>query len=74
MFGLGAPLPVHSLRAVQAVGAVMLPVITRLPFRWFYDLGDDQLAEPDMKFGKYYERHDIIAVAFCRSAHTCHRT
>lgn len=64
MFGLGAPLPVHSLRAVQAVGAVMLPVITRLPFRWFYDLGDDQLAEPDEKFGKYYERHDIIAGDF----------
>jgi hypothetical protein len=64
IFGLGVPFPLHSMRAVHVLGGIMLPVITRLPYRWFYSLGDEQLAAPDQKFARYYDRHDIVAGDF----------
>lgn len=64
IFGLGMPVPLHSMKQVRTLARLMLPVVTRLPYRWFYDIGEDQLAEPDDKFRRFYERHDIIAGDF----------
>jgi hypothetical protein len=41
-FGLGVPLPVRSFGAFRALALAMLPVVTRLPFRWFYPTGAKQ--------------------------------
>ncbi len=42
LFALGLPIPLRSLRSVEILGALLLPVITRLPFRWFYPTGSKQ--------------------------------
>lgn len=41
-FGLGLPVPVRSYRQVETLGKLLLPVITRLPFKWFYPTGEKQ--------------------------------
>lgn len=42
LFGLGLPLPVRSYGMVKFIGALTLPIITRLPFKWFYPTGEKQ--------------------------------
>ncbi|MBL8087542.1 MAG: quinate 5-dehydrogenase [Chthonomonas sp.] len=42
MFGVGLPLRVRSYKGVQRLGAILLPIITQLPFQWFYPTGDKQ--------------------------------
>ncbi len=61
MFNLGMNVPLHSLFAVRFVAAILLPVITRLPYEWFYPLGEKQEREPKTRFRRYYEQADVIA-------------
>jgi hypothetical protein len=42
MFAAGLPIPLRSLRAVRSLARVVLPVATRLPFRWLYPVGSQQ--------------------------------
>lgn len=42
MFGVGLPFAMRSYRTVEQLGAMVLPIITRLPFRWFYPTGEKQ--------------------------------
>lgn len=42
LFGLGLPIPIHSYRTVEWIGRLTLPIITRLPFKWFYPTGEKQ--------------------------------
>jgi len=42
LFALGLPIPLRSLRSVEILGALLLPVLTRLPFRWLYPTGPQQ--------------------------------
>lgn len=42
MFGLGLPVRLRSYRAVSFIGKIALPIITRLPFKWFYPTGEKQ--------------------------------
>lgn len=42
MFGLGLPIRLRSYRAVKLVGSIVLPIVTRLPFKWFYPTGEKQ--------------------------------
>lgn len=42
LFGLGLPIPVRSYGMVKFIGALTLPIITRLPFKWFYPTGEKQ--------------------------------
>jgi hypothetical protein len=41
-FALGLPLPIRSYRTIRLLGGLLLPVVTRLPFRWFYPMGQKQ--------------------------------
>jgi hypothetical protein len=61
VFGLGLPLPLHRLELVHVLGATMLPVVTRLPYRWFYSLGEEQTKEPSPRFTRYYDRVEVVA-------------
>jgi hypothetical protein len=64
MFGLGLPIPLHSMASLRFVAGVLLPIITRLPFHWFYPLGEKQEKEPEQRWNKYYEQAEIIAGDF----------
>ncbi|GFP22565.1 hypothetical protein HKBW3S44_00259 [Candidatus Hakubella thermalkaliphila] len=64
IFGLGIPIPLRSLRAVKIVAWMLLPLITKLPFRILYPLGSEQEKEPKKKYLKYYRDADILAGDF----------
>ena len=60
MFGLGLPLPLHTLRSVEIMAALLLPVVGRLPFEWLYPTGEKQ-DEWVPKWEKYYRWATVIA-------------
>ncbi len=64
MFSLGLPIPVRKLSTVRLLAAVLLPVITQLPFKLFYPLGSAQDKEPEPKWTKYYEESTVLAGDF----------
>jgi len=64
MFSLGMPIPMRKLSTVRLVAAILLPVITKLPFKWFYPLGSAQDKPPEPKWTKYYNEADILAGDF----------
>ncbi len=64
MFSLGLPIPIRSLAGVRLVAALLLPIITKMPFKWFYPLGSAQDKPPEPKWTKYYQQADILAGDF----------
>lgn len=42
MFGLGLPIRLRSYKTLSILAKIALPIITRLPFRWFYPVGEKQ--------------------------------
>lgn len=58
-FGLGLPFPVRSIKAVERIGKVLLPVVTNLPFKWFYPTGPKQ-TKRDPKYPKLFQEADVI--------------
>lgn len=64
MFALDLPFPLHSLRSVHILAAVLMPVLTRLPFSWVYPVGEEQDKEPSKKYGRFYDEADVIAGDF----------
>lgn len=42
VFAVGLPIPIRSYRTVEWLGRILLPIITRLPFQWFYPTGEKQ--------------------------------
>lgn len=60
LFGIGVPLKIESYAAVKRLGAVILPVITQLPFKWFYPTGEKQ-DERKPKFAKIWDEATLIA-------------
>jgi len=60
MFALGIPIPLHSLRALKLLAAIMLPIFGRLPFSWIYPTGEKQEVRTP-KFEKYYQWATVIA-------------
>lgn len=63
MFGLGLPIPLKSLSALQRVAYTLLPIIVRLPYTFLYPTGSKQERNTP-KFTRYYEEADIIAGDF----------
>ncbi|MEI7984419.1 MAG: quinate 5-dehydrogenase [Armatimonadota bacterium] len=59
LFGIGVPIPVRTYNGVRKLGKILLPVITKLPFKWFYPTGEKQETRTP-KFPKYFEDADII--------------
>lgn len=54
IFGIGLPIPVRTYRGVEAIGKLTLPLITKLPFKWFYPTGEKQDVRTP-KFKKYFD-------------------
>jgi hypothetical protein len=64
MFALGIPLAIKKLSTVRLVAATLLPVITNLPFTWFYALGSEQDKPPQPKWEKYYQQAQVLGGDF----------
>jgi len=64
VFTLNLPIVVRSLRAVNIISALFLPILTQLPFSVYYAQGEDQDKEPSTRFSHYYEDADIFAGDF----------
>jgi len=60
LFGIGIPIPVRSWSTVVGLGKLLLPVITKLPFQWFYPTGEKQEVNTP-KHRKYFDWADVIA-------------
>lgn len=64
MFALGIPIAIRKLSTVRLMAAVLLPVITNLPFTWFYALGSEQDKPPQPKWDKYYQQAQVLGGDF----------
>jgi len=64
MFALDMPLPLHSLRSIHILAALLLPVITQLPYKWVYPTGAEQDKPPSKKYSRFYEEAEVIAGDF----------
>jgi hypothetical protein len=60
MFGLGLPIPLKSGAALKRAAALMMPVVSRLPFEWIYPLGEKQ-EKNTPKHGEWYEWATVVA-------------
>jgi len=63
MFALGLPIPVHSLRTVQVLAALFLPVLGHLPLSMLYPTGAKQ-HQIIPRFGRWYRWATVIAGDF----------
>ncbi|MFN3729797.1 MAG: quinate 5-dehydrogenase [Fimbriimonadaceae bacterium] len=60
MFGLGLPIRLRSYRAVRTLGRLLLPIVTRLPFQWFYPTGEKQVVQKT-KCAWAFQEAEVIA-------------
>lgn len=60
MFGVGVPIPIRSWSQFNMIARTLLPIITQLPFQWFYPTGSKQ-EQNTPKFPKAFAEADIIA-------------
>ncbi|MBN8691023.1 MAG: quinate 5-dehydrogenase [Armatimonadetes bacterium] len=59
LFGIGLNLPIRTYAGVQRLANVLLPVITKLPFKWFYPTGEKQ-DQRTPKFQKVWDDRTFI--------------
>lgn len=67
IFALGIDYPINSLKNMERLARIILPVITRLPFKMIYPTGKKQEGQNEKKrakFGHYYKEAEIIAGDF----------
>jgi len=64
MFALGIPIAVKKLSTVRLIAAMLLPIITNMPFSWFYALGAEQDKPPQPKWDKYYKQAAVLGGDF----------
>ncbi len=60
MFGVGVPMVLRSYQAVERVGKLALPWITRMPIQWFYPTGEKQEWRTP-KYPKVFEEASMLA-------------
>lgn len=60
MFTMGLPIPMRSYATVRVIGSLLLPLVVKLPFKWFYPTGSKQ-EKTEPKYEKYYQWADVIA-------------
>ncbi len=60
VFAVGLPIPIRSYRTVEFLGKLLLPMITRLPFQWFYPTGEKQ-EKRTPRAERLFHEADVIA-------------
>ena len=63
IFALGIQIPLTSLRGLRLMAAILLPLLTRLPFKVLYPTGSKQ-EKVTPKYDRYYHQAEIIAGDF----------
>jgi len=63
MFGLGWPVPIHSLKGLSRLAKLIAPIITRMPVSMFYPTGNKQ-QQSKPRYSRYFYEADIIAGDF----------
>lgn len=63
IFGLNIPLPLKSLQTLSLAGRTLGPIVSRLPFKYFYPTGDQQNVIYG-RYEKYYKMNEVIAGDF----------
>jgi len=63
IFALGIPIPLRSLRSVNILAALLLPVLTKVPIKYLYPTGKKQ-EEIVPKHAKHFAWADVIAGDF----------
>ncbi|EIV99830.1 hypothetical protein [Thermoanaerobacter siderophilus] len=64
IFALGIPIPLHSLKLLYGLAAILAPIIVKLPFEMLYPTGEKQLSIDSKKYERFYKEADIIAGDF----------
>ena len=64
IFALGIPFLIKSLRTFRIVANLVIPLVSQLPFKVLYPIGEKQKEADPQKFAKYYKNFDIIAGDF----------
>jgi hypothetical protein len=59
-FSLGLPFPIRKESTVKFIARLLLPIISRLPFRWVYPIGEEQ-EKRTPKMESYFQWASIIA-------------
>jgi hypothetical protein len=60
MFSLGIPIPLHTVRSLKILSALIMPIAGRLPFHWIYPIGKEQ-EKRIPKWEKYYQWATVVA-------------
>lgn len=60
MFALGIPIPIRKEKTIKLVAAILLPVVSRLPFNWIYPVGESQEVRKP-KYGKFFNWAKVVA-------------
>jgi hypothetical protein len=68
LFGVGLNIPLTHYDQVKKFGALVLPLVTNLPFKWFYPTGEKQEVRTP-KFGKVFQDATFI----CGDWHYIHK-
>ncbi len=68
LFGLGLNIQLTRYEQVKKFGAAVLPLVTNLPFKWFYPTGEKQEIRTP-KFGKVFQDATLI----CGDWHYIHK-
>jgi hypothetical protein len=61
IYGVGLDFPIRSLPALERTAHLVLPVITNLPFEWFYPTGAKQESAVRDWRKKYYDWAEVVA-------------
>lgn len=64
MFALGIPMPLRSLKALDRIAKIALPIISQMPFEMLYPTGSKQDMNDTEKFRPFYDAADIVAGDF----------
>jgi hypothetical protein len=64
IFGLHLPFPIRTYKNFKRLASIIVPIVTKMPFKLLYPTGEKQEQEPDEKYAKYYKEADIIAGDF----------
>ncbi len=65
IFALQVPIALHSLRSVEILARVLVPVICRLPFQWLYPTGQRQeRVAGGRRYARFFQEADVVAGDF----------
>lgn len=64
IFGLNIPVPIRTMESFKMLAKIILPVVTKMPFKILYPTGSKQENNSSDKYARFYQESDIIAGDF----------